>query len=520
MGKVSVTNPAELDAMIGRAPGEALSGLAEAVLRRLCSELGCCAVVLDTNGQVLWTSAPFQQRFGSSYEFEARLHQRTAGGQHIGDRFEALLDHESMGATNWVSLRVLDLQDVRLWLLDEHQHRARLEGALETAKGRLRLLSAHTQGIVFEFNSLGRFAHVWASDPHLLARPEHELIGRTVSEALGPELGDYHDAAIQLALDTGKGAEYEYSLDVPGGHRWFMATSVVVPDTSGDDRAVIYWIRDVTQQVEARARLLQNERLASIGSLAAGVAHEVNNPLGYILLNLDGAERRLGYLEARVSPDLARELDAVRSSLAMIREGSHRVRKIVREMLNFSRLDDALTHVDLARVLDLAIEHSGLERVPFVELQRDFAQSPTVFADEGRLIQVFVNLLVNALHAIQPAEEGPSHPIGKVFVGLSTDERGWAVVLVQDTGRGIPREILGKIFDPFFTTKPQGVGLGLSLCQSIIASLNGQLEVASEPGAGSTFTVTFPPVTHFSRENTLTWGQDTIGIEAPLGPNQ
>jgi two-component system, NtrC family, sensor kinase len=520
VGESEVANEAEFDMSFGQASRTARNALADGVLRHLCSELGCCAAVVDAKGHVFWTSVPFQQRFGAANEFEALLREHELETeQRACDRVETLLETGNR-ATHWVSLTIPEAPGVRLWLLNEHQHRVRLEGALQTAKGRLRLLSAHTQGIIFEFNSRGRFTHVWASDPHLLARPEHELIGRTVSEALGPELGMYHDTAIQKALQTGTGAEYEYPMDVPGGRLWFMATSVVVPDTNGEDRAVIYWIRDVTQRVEARARLLQNERLASIGGLAAGVAHEINNPLGYILLNLDGVERRLGRLETQVSTSVAAELEAVKSALSIVREGSQRVQKIVKDMLNFSRLDDALTRVDLARVLNLAIEHAALERHPFIELQREFQVSPTVLADEGRLIQVFVNLLVNAVHAIEPAEPDNPKAVGQVRVVLSTDERGWALARVQDTGRGIPAEIVGKVFDPFFTTKPQGVGLGLSLCQAIVTSFSGQVAVSSELGAGSTFTVAFPPIAPFSQENTLTWRQDTIGVEPPFGANQ
>lgn len=393
----------------------------------------------------------------------------------------------------------------------ESLSRAELEAALQAERGRLRLLSAHTSGIIFEFNARGQFVRVWASDPTLLAKPESELLGRTVSEALGPELGAFHDAAIQRALLTGNGDEYEYVLEVPNGRRCFLATSVVIPAHNDEERTVVYRIRDITDRAQAKARELHNERLATIGRLAAGVAHEINNPLAYISLNLEGIERRVSSLRGRPTSGTEDDFEEMASSLAMIREGTKRVQKIVRDLLNFSRPDDAQTCVDVLRVICLASELVLTEGDAHVKLQRDLAPTPFVLADEGRLIQVFVNLLQNAVQAIEQQQAGSSSPAGEVHLSSFTDRRGWAVVEVRDTGCGIPDKLLNRIFEPFFTTKPYGVGLGLVLCQTLVLSFSGQLEVFSKPGQGSTFRVSLPPYAPLGGEGEALGNRGTNG---------
>lgn len=369
--------------------------------------------------------------------------------------------------------------------------RSQLEAELLVERGRNRLLSAHTHGIIFEFNAAGRFVRVWSSDPDLLAKPEEELIGLTVSEALGVELGAFHDEAVRRALSTGSGDEYEYTLDVPSGRRSFMATSVVVPAVNSDEQAVVYWIRDVTERVQAKARELHNEHLATIGRLAAGVAHEINNPLAYISLNLEGIERRLNALRARPSAGTEEDFEDIAVSLGMIREGSTRVQKIVRDLLNFSRLDDPLTRVDVIRAVSLAMELVLTENHPDVTVVRKLGPTPLVLADEGRLIQVFVNLLQNAVQALE-AKPASGHGSGKIYVTTRTNAQGWAEIEIRDTGCGIQKPLFGRIFEPFYTTKPHGVGLGLALCQNLVSSFAGHIEVSSEPGRGSTFLVAFP----------------------------
>ena len=386
--------------------------------------------------------------------------------------------------------------------LEEPDDASRLRLALAAAQGRLRLLSAHTSGIIFELNAQGRFVRVWASDPSLLARPEPELIGRTVSEAIGPELGAVHDNAVREALRSGRGNEYEYELAVPGGTLHFAASSVVVPaDTDSTERAVIVWIRDITEQVRTRAKLLQHERLAALGRLAAGVAHEINNPLGYMVLNIGRMRRQISAM-AGAFPDAEKKLEDLEAARALVGEGTERVRKIVRELTNFARIEDDLERVDLARIIALALDLAQVEEQERVRIVRQFEPAPEVMADEGRLVQVFLNLIDNAVSAMiqQPPELALT---GELRLSTRTDEQGRAVAEVHDTGAGVPQALQDRVFDPFYTTKAEGVGLGLTLCQTLVTSFSGELTLSSEPGEGTTVRITLPAASNRLSEDPL-----------------
>jgi two-component system, NtrC family, sensor kinase len=348
--------------------------------------------------------------------------------------------------------------------------------------------------LIFQLDRDGLVVHVWATDPGLLPKPEADVIGRTITDALGVEVGALHDEAVRLALTTGVGTERDYELDSPTGRRYMSATSVIFPSLDQhEQRGVMYWIRDVTQEVRARRRQSRTQRLATISRLAAGVAHEINNPLAYISLNLEGVERRVTQLHARPNTGTPDDFEDIALSLSMIREGTNRVQMVVRELLNFARPNDAPTSVDLTHVLRVALELVGGEGHEHVMVNRDLGATPMVLADEARLIQVFTNLLQNAVQAIEKRAANSGLPSGEVNVSARTDERGWAVVEVRDNGCGIEKKQLSKIFEPFYTTKPQRVGLGLALCQMWVLSYSGHIDVSSIPGQGSTFSVSLPP---------------------------
>lgn len=369
---------------------------------------------------------------------------------------------------------------------------ARLQAALKLAQGRLRLLSANTRGIIFELDKNHRFVSVWTSDPALLACPESDILGRSVIEVLGPVQGPQHDQAVREALETGVGSDYEYELDVVGGKRHFASSSTVVPGPDGKEPGVIFWIRDITDEVLLRKKLLQNERLAELGRLAAGVAHEINNPLGYMLLNLQRLQRKLRNLRQQVPRAAQQQLTEFDDSLKLVMEGSQRVRNIVRDLLNFSRADDKPRRLDLKHTLELAIDVSGVEEHPTVHFVREYSAAPEVFADEGRLVQVFVNLLTNAMQAIDEQPSTSGHH--EVRVALEQDAQEQSIVQISDTGGGVPPALTERIFEPFFTTKRHGAGLGLTLCQTIVQSFSGELRVHTQEGQGSRFEVVLPPV--------------------------
>ena len=262
----------------------------------------------------------------------------------------------------------------------------------------------------------------------------------------------------------------------------------------------------------AQDQLLQSERLASIGQLAAGVAHEINNPIGYVFSNFGTLEAYLerlfemleAYEEAEaalagssIADRLATlrervELDYLKQDIPMLmsesKEGLSRVRKIVQDLKEFSRVD---THQEWA----WASLHQGIDSTLNIvaneikyraDVRREYGVLPDIECLPSELNQVFLNLLVNAAQAI-----GPGRGLIVVRSGDAGDEV-W--VEVEDDGSGIAPEHLARVFDPFFTTKPvgRGTGLGLSLSYGIVQKHHGRIDVRSEPGRGSCFRVTLP----------------------------
>ena len=242
--------------------------------------------------------------------------------------------------------------------------------------------------------------------------------------------------------------------------------------------------KQLQERIEAQNRtekqMVEATRLAAVGEIAAGVAHELNNPLTTIA----------GFTEL-VLDDLPADARA-REDLELVLQEARRAREVVRRLLDFSREDESLrAPADINDIVGeaLALVHH-LARVNGVEIQYvPWDALPLIRMDRGQIKQVILNLVQNALHAM---------PRGGTLVLQTTletrDDRKWATLRVLDTGHGIPPEIMSKVFDPFFTTKPpgQGTGLGLSISNHIVADHGGTMEVESQPGQGTCFTVWLP----------------------------
>ena len=242
----------------------------------------------------------------------------------------------------------------------------------------------------------------------------------------------------------------------------------------------------------AELQRTETERLASLGTLAAGVAHEINNPLSYVLGSLDLGLRELEGLRERLQGRPNEELEHVTGAVAALdsaREGAERVRNIVRDLMDFSRAGGGSGDaVDIEVVLDATIRIAWNEIRHRARLVKRYAGISRVSGDEARLGQVFLNLIMNAAQAI---EGDPA--VNEIAVSTSSED-GAAVIEISDTGGGIRDHDLERIFDPFYTTKVSGagVGLGLAICRSIINALGGEISVSSQPGRGTTFRVVLP----------------------------
>jgi two-component system NtrC family sensor kinase len=283
----------------------------------------------------------------------------------------------------------------------------------------------------------------------------------------------------------------------------------------------------IAERKQLETRLIQSEKHASIGQLAAGVAHEINNPLGFVSSNLGMLEQYLNNLfdmlaifdKARDSiqdPDVLQlvrsararlQLDYLRDDIPQLmlqsKDGIERVSKIVQALKDFS-------HIDTARKWEMADLHAGINSSLQIiastirrvaDVRKEFGQLPDVECLPSEINQVIMNLLVNASQAVGPGR-------GTITVRSGADA-AWAWIEVEDNGCGIPAEVLPRIFDPFYTTKKigEGTGLGLSLSYGIVRAHGGRIEVATAPGSGSRFRVLLP-----LRQPTLPAAEQPLGI--------
>jgi two-component system, cell cycle sensor histidine kinase and response regulator CckA len=245
--------------------------------------------------------------------------------------------------------------------------------------------------------------------------------------------------------------------------------------------AVLAFARDVTERKAIQQRLVDADRLAAMGTLAAGVAHEINNPLTYALL---GVQRIASVLDAAGLP--ADAIQMIRDRLHDIEHGITRVASITQGLRSFARPDDATTGpVELGATLERALKMVDNDLRHRATLEKVVEDVPPVVGNGSRLEQVIVNILLNAIQAL--SSDG-RHTIEVVLASRGPD----AVALsIKDSGRGIPEDIRGKIFDPFFTTRRigEGMGLGLSVCKTIVEGFGGTIEVVSTLGRGTTMTI-------------------------------
>ncbi|MDB4938148.1 MAG: Sensory box histidine kinase/response regulator [Labilithrix sp.] len=359
----------------------------------------------------------------------------------------------------------------------------------------------------------GYLKRVNASWTRTLGWTAEELLSRPSVEFVHPE-----DRALTLGgrrtlqMGSDMGPLVNRYLHKDGSFRWFEWRSV-----AHVDRGLVYAAaRDITEQKLAEERLLQAaerekqlqrqltfaDRMASVGTLAGGVAHEINNPLACVAANISMIIDELDRMPP--SPEL-------REMALDVQTAAERIRKIVCGLHTFSRVEeDRRGVIDLRKVLDLATDMTASNIRDRANLVRNYGDTPLVDADVARLGQVFINLLVNAAQAL-PAGRREAN---EIRITTTTDADGRAVVEIHDSGTGIPAHLMSRIFDPFFTTKPVGVGtgLGLSICHTIVTSMGGEISATSAAGCGTTFRVVLPPAASALRQGHAARGG---GVHAP-----
>ncbi|AKJ08408.1 sensory box histidine kinase [Archangium gephyra] len=272
-----------------------------------------------------------------------------------------------------------------------------------------------------------------------------------------------------------------------GGRHWELSVSPLV-----DPEGLRVFAKNVTARKQMEAQLFKADRMAALGSLAAAVGHEMNNPLAFMVANLGFAREELARLKAALSEEghaLAGDVDDMLEALSEATDGADRLKGIVQDLRLLSRAPPE--HRETVEVVP-ALEHAlGLVRGELrhrARLEKDFRPVPRVEGDEARLVQVFVSLMLNAVQAMNELDATRN----VLRVSTYTGPAGEVVVQVQDTGVGMPAEVLARLFEPFFTTRPASTGLGLSVSHAIVTSLGGTLRAESREGVGTTLTVILP----------------------------
>jgi two-component system NtrC family sensor kinase len=383
--------------------------------------------------------------------------------------------------------RLLGLESSKIGFYSEVKQKIQ---ELEAANLGLRTKSSELQAVfdsiadgVVIYDSSGYVQHRNHICPRLF--PKETTVGASCNRLFHPDiLYSPGNCPVERAL-AGESVQISFTINRSGGTpRYFDITATPIEDMAGQNRALIF-LRDVTDKRVQELQLLQAEKMSSIGLLAAGVAHEINNPLTSVAGYAEALLRRF-----RDEPDLLDDprLEVFKNYLSIIIRESYRCKGIIDCLLSFSRKSDGTTdRVDinqtLQEVLELVRHKSRYEHVDIREdLQADL---PPIRGDAAGLRQVFMNLLINAHQAIKGAGQ----------VAISTRWEGSSVIIkVSDSGCGIDRDHLDHIWEPFFTTKTvgQGLGLGLAVTFNIVKRHEGEIKVDSTKGEGSTFTVILP----------------------------
>ncbi len=378
------------------------------------------------------------------------------------------------------------------------------------------VLTAFTGGILFELDRDGHYLRIWTGGPHLLARPAEELIGRTVEEVLGAEDGTRFHDAFRDVIDTGRPTAFEYTIDVQAGRRTFSCEIRPHDSRDGAQRTVTLLVRDVTSAKAVEGKLVQAERLAALGLLAASVGHEIRHPLSYVITSAGVLERELE------SANLSAE---ARASLERIRVGAHRIAEIAAslDVLAGQRRRKTET-VDIGSALQAALDLCS-SALPGIHVERNIADVGVVRGDAGELCQVFTNLLLNAGHACGALRARSDGPEPRITI-TAAREGAQVRVSIADNGAGIRANHLSRVFDPFFTTKEEdgGTGLGLYITRSIVEAHAGAISVASVPDRGTTVTVLLPaaaaPATTTSAPPRALAKEPTTGVRPALAPKR
>ena len=323
-----------------------------------------------------------------------------------------------------------------------------------------------------------------------------EIKGRTDYDIFSVDKADLNLEMDKTVMDENRQVikNEERVVDKDGVERWMSTTKVPFHDSQGLVSGIVGLIQDVTELHVSQEKLMQSDKLAAIGTLAAGVAHEINNPIGFVNSNLNTMGKYIKVLEDYIADkgkhekeDIKGILEDFKDAIDESSEGIQRVKKIVVDLKSFSRVDHAEKEfVNINEGLESTLNIVWNELKYKCKVEKNYGELSDYYCYPNQINQIFMNLLINAGHAIE-------HDNGLINIKTWNDENN-IYISIKDNGKGIPKENLNKIFQPFFTTKEigKGTGLGLSLVYDIIKKHKGNIDVKSKVGVGTEFTITLP----------------------------
>jgi len=373
-----------------------------------------------------------------------------------------------------------------------------LRSALREGRERTHAILRSMRDALIATDGAGRVTHMNLEAEWLTGTSVDRAVGKRLDDVLC--LQDAHGAGV-VGLPVGithQGADVLASLSdarvvrPTGEVREVSASCAPIVGASGKSAGTVLVLRDVTERHELQRRAEVAEHLATLGTLTAGIAHEINSPLTYVFGNLELALRRLEQLRAPTGGEAATEgeLRRIAQCVAEALDGVDRMRVIVGDLRVVGRPGSAsVGPVELAAVVEAALRISMGELMRKAEVVRDYRPAPDVRANATGLVQVVINLLVNAAQALPD----PRREESRIWVRIGSDDRG-GFVAIEDNGEGIPEHLKPRVFDRFFSTKPEGegTGLGLSICDRIVRAVGGSIQLESRVGRGTRVCVRLP----------------------------
>ncbi|MBZ0271900.1 PAS domain S-box protein [bacterium] len=385
------------------------------------------------------------------------------------------------------------LRDITKRVRAEKAHQAAQRDA-EKARSQLAAVLENIPDYVVAVDASGTIQFVNRAVPFNAGK---QAIGSNWLDLFPTEQHPVMTAALEAVLAGGSPTKFETCLTAPDGSSIWFECGIGAERRGDEIVGAVIIARDVAEKKRTETRLAMTDRLVSVGTLAAGVAHEINNPLTTVIANLDLMAQDLARLALPAYKKRTRGaadslIAEFRESLDDTRAAAWRICHIVRDLKVFSRPDERRRGpVDINRVMESTLRMAANEIRHRARLVKEYGDVPPVDGSESKFGQVCLNLIVNAAQAIREGDAAHN----TIRVATRVDGDGRVAIEVSDTGAGIPARALARIFEPFYTTKPVGVGmgLGLAICHGIVAGLGGEIQVESVVGAGSTFRVLLPP---------------------------